>query len=184
MSLMRYAPQQRLVLVATSLALALTGCWSAPEEPRPAAGLRVVEGQLELWAGAACPRVSAVTLSAVHDDEVVDTWEATATSPEGAVLETLSVGSDSDSDNDTAGFTAPARGLDWQDAEVIRMVVSRPDTPRAASGYWDVERLAGGGGKGQWLVQDVGWVTEEQFADLGAGDGGRYPLCEVPGRSW
>lgn len=178
MSGMRCAPQHRWVVAATSLALVLTGCWSAPEEPRPVAGMRVVEGQLELWAGAGCPGVSAVALSAVQDDEVVDTWETTATSPEGATLETLSVG------GDNAGFTASGRGLDWQDAEVIRMVVSRPDTPRAASGYWDVERLAGGGSDGQWLVQDVGWLTEDQFADLGQGDGGRYPLCEVPGQSW
>ena len=171
-----------LAVVGSAGVMALSGCvaapWSAPEQPRPAAGARVVDGRLELWLGASCPGVTAVHVTAKDSTgQQVASWEAEAADPGGAFVERIVVG------GDNRELRADSSSFNWNGAEVVDVEVGTASRDRAASGYWTVKGLTEGGGPDEWLVQDRGWVTEQGYAELAASDG-LHPVCEVPGITW
>lgn len=81
---------------------------------RPAVGVRVTDGDLRVWTGTPCPRVTRVRLTFDPGADDGASWEVTSRRRGGALLETLRV------DGRNPGFrvTEPLpEGYDWTTAD-------------------------------------------------------------------
>lgn len=155
------------------------GCWSSPAEPMVVAGLRMVDGQLEYWAGTQRSGVGEVTVEVpgASGADPEHTW--TMSAQEGtASLETFVVG------EPPSGFVADVSPPDWPAEGTIRVQVRNEDGGVLGNHRWSLAPIAESPDHpGEWYADGHGWVDEEELGELvDAGPAGYYPFCEVPGR--
>ena len=169
----------RATIAAVLSAGLLAGCWSSPAEPMVVAGLRIVDGQLEYWAGAQCSGVGEVTVEVPGEsgEDPEHTW--TMTAEEGtASLETFVVG------EPPSGFVSNDPVPDWPAEGTVQIDVLKEDGGVLGNHLWQLDSLAESGDHpDEWYADGHGWVDEEEFGELvDAGPAGYYPFCEVPER--
>lgn len=116
----------QLGLVGLLAVVGLTGCDTGTDgggwDPdaqfapslRPAVGVRVSDGELRLWTGTPCQRVTRLTLTFDPSTGASVTWEIRSRQPDGAAVQDLRL------DRPPRGFrlTKPLPvGYDWHDAD-------------------------------------------------------------------
>jgi hypothetical protein len=130
---------------------------------RPAIGVRADDGDLLLWTGTPCRRVTRVALTFDLPGEDSARWELTSRRPGGAVLERFRL------DRPPRGFRVSEQlpvGFDWEDADRVAF------TGDGAGGVWgtntdlDVIRAesADQADDDYWFDQ-VGWLDAEGVAE-------------------
>jgi hypothetical protein len=156
------------LLGAVAVVLGLAACdtgddWSPDAQfapsLRPAIGVRVTDGDLRLWTGTPCRRVTraALTFDAGTDDSV--TWVLTSRRERGAVLDEL------DMDGPNRGFTVTGPlpdGYDWSDADQVSFSADAADEVWGTNTDLDVVREGSADHAADvYYFDQVGWLDPE-----------------------
>jgi hypothetical protein len=133
---------------------------------RPVAGVRESAGDLLIWTGAPCTRVSRVTVTFDQGGEEAATWELTARRPRDAEVEHLALHGRNPGLRTTRALPA---GFDWQEAATVSLVVERRGTSWGTTTDLDVVREESDDHPtDEYYFDHVGWLDR---AAVRAGDG-------------
>ena len=162
-----------IALVLAAAVLGLAGCdadgddWDPDAQfapsLRPAIGIRMTDGELRLWTGTPCRRVThvALTFDAATDDSV--RWELTSRRPRGVVLEELTV------DGPNRGFRVSEplpHGYDWTDAARVVFVADAADEVWGTSTDLDVVLdESAEHADDTYYFDEVGWLDAEGVSE-------------------
>lgn len=165
------SPKVRVLAAASALALALTGCWSAPEQPEgTVVGFRVIDGTGEYWPGRTCEGVESVIVTVTDGEGREQTWTMNAEAGT-ATVDRVVVG------QPPTGFSSAGASPDWPSAGGSVEVVVRGVEGPFSRATWSVSEAAEQEGTDTWLLPDGRWVGEGDVDRL-AEENYHAPLCD------
>lgn len=168
----------RLAVAVCALAL-LAACdpISAPLMRYQAAFRPLDDGGLRIWSVQDCPGVREVRLEIEEaDDRPEDSWVLRSTREAGTTFTGLTLGEVPDGFEVSPEWPAdPA----WSEAKTVKIRVKTAAGGQTSS-YVSVDAMlaeADDHGEDEYYVEDVGWLTQDEFRALVADDERIAPLC-------
>jgi hypothetical protein len=135
---------------------------------RPAIGVRVTDGDLRLWTGTPCRRVTRVTLTFDAGTGESGRWELASRKGRGVLLEKLSL------DGPNRGFRVVEPlpdGYDWGDAAEVSFVADAADQPWGTDTDLDVVRdESAEHAEDVYYFDHVGWLDEAAVTERNGTD--------------